>query len=134
MSHNCNSKSQQKTDNCIKRKNSLDNIFQQGYPLGKRCITCNILAEVISLIKVNKLKGKIVEQELTIEKLADRMGINRSTLYRKLSKGGVDITINEAKTISRVLGLNSQEATEIFFTEEVAFDANHEGGGGVNAH
>lgn len=89
------------------------------------------------MVNVNKLKGKIVERELTVEKLADKIGISRSTMYRKLHQGGATLTIKEVNSICDVLGLNHREATEIFFGPRVASDATNCGfelGGAPNGN
>ena len=62
----------------------------------------------------NKLKGKIVEKGLNIERLAQLIKIERSTLYRKLNVTG-RITIEEAQRIKKALELSDTEAIEIFF-------------------
>lgn len=75
------------------------------------------------VVNVNKLKGKIVENELTAEKLAELIGIDRATLYRKLSSNGESFTIREADSICKELGLTAQEANDIFFSQYVAQNA-----------
>lgn len=72
------------------------------------------------MVNVNKLKGKIVEKELTIEKLAERIGVDRSTLYRKIDSNGDGITIREADLICKELELTGKEASDIFFSQFVA--------------
>lgn len=72
------------------------------------------------MVNINKLKGKIVERELTIEKLAEKIGLDRSTLYRKIGNDGQTFTIKEANLICNELNLSVQEATEIFFSQYVA--------------
>lgn len=72
------------------------------------------------VVNVNKLKGKIVENQLTLGELAIRIGIDRSTLYRKIANHGEDFSIKEADLISRELKLTEHEAMEIFFTNYVA--------------
>lgn len=72
------------------------------------------------MINVNKLKGKIVEKGITVGILAKEIGIDQSTLYRKLKKNGDDITIKEANLIMKTLNLTIEEANEIFFTHNVA--------------
>lgn len=72
------------------------------------------------MVSINKLRGKIVECGLTIETLADMMGINRSTLYRRLNAGGEKISIKEANQLKEILQLTSAEAAEIFFSSNVA--------------
>lgn len=64
-------------------------------------------------MNVNKLKGKIVEKGLSVELLAASIGVDRSSLYRKLNNGD-KITIGEAVKIKDALGLSSEEASDIF--------------------
>lgn len=75
--------------------------------------------EVINLTNVDKLKGAIKEKRLTPEKVAESIGIDKSTMYRKLSNGGDDFTIRQADAITRVLGLSAKEAQAIFFSQFV---------------
>lgn len=72
------------------------------------------------MVNINKLKGKIVENGLTIEKLADNIGIDRSTLYRKINNNGETFTIKEADLILNALNLTAEEAKAIFFSQLVA--------------
>ena len=64
-------------------------------------------------MNLNKLKGKIVENELNIEKLADIIGIDRSSLYRKLNNAE-KITIGVAAKMKEALSLSETEAYDIF--------------------
>lgn len=68
---------------------------------------------------VDKLRGKIVEKRMTQQELAEKVGISKSTLNRKL-KNGDKITIEEANKITRVLGLTKEEALSIFLKATVA--------------
>lgn len=72
------------------------------------------------MVNVNKLKGKIVENELSIPELAEIIGLDKSTLYRKFNTEGETFTIREADEIRKVLKLSGQEAAEIFFNDIVA--------------
>lgn len=63
---------------------------------------------------VNKLKGKIVEKGMNIETVAERIGVDRSSLYRKLNNFE-KITIGEANRLKDVLALSDEEANAIFF-------------------
>lgn len=69
-------------------------------------------------MNVNKLRGKIVENEMNISVLASKMGIDRSTLYRKLDNE--TLTIKEVKRIVEILNLSLNEANAIFFNHLVA--------------
>lgn len=73
-------------------------------------------------MNINKLKAKLVENGLNVEKLAICLGINRASLYKKLNKSD-RITIGEAMKIKAFLNLTDEEAIEIFFTNQVAFCA-----------
>ena len=72
------------------------------------------------MVNINKLKGKIVENGLNTEKLADNIGIDRSTLYRKINNNGETFTIREADLIVKELNLTAEEAKAIFFSQLVA--------------
>ena len=64
---------------------------------------------------INKLKGKIVEKGINVSDLAKALGINKSTLYRKLKNNGENISIREAVGMINELDLSAEEANEIFF-------------------
>lgn len=65
-------------------------------------------------MNINKLRAKIVEKGLNVEELARLIGVNRSSMYRKLNN--CRITIAEAKRIREVLELSGEEASDIFFS------------------
>lgn len=65
-------------------------------------------------MNITKLKGKIVGKGMNVEMLAERIGVNRSSMYRKLNDSE-KISIAEAIRIKEVLELTDEEATEIFF-------------------
>lgn len=62
-----------------------------------------------------KLKAKIIEKGMNVEKLAEAIGIDRSGLYRRLNHFE-KFTIGEANRIKEVLELTNEEATDIFFS------------------
>lgn len=68
-------------------------------------------------VDVLKLKEKINEKNLNPTLLADSIGMNRSTFYRKLRANGETFAIGEAHRIADVLPLTHQEAIDIFFGE-----------------
>ncbi len=71
------------------------------------------------MINTLKLKGLIVERGTTQTALADSIGIDRSTFYRKMKLGGA-FSIEEAKLMVKEIPLTDAEAVSIFFGEEVA--------------
>jgi plasmid maintenance system antidote protein VapI len=64
-------------------------------------------------MNINKLKGKIVERGMNVEALAECIGINRASLYRKLNDAE-KITIGEAAKMKDALEMSDDEAYEIF--------------------
>ena len=72
------------------------------------------------MVNVNKLKGKIVEKNMSVEEVAKRVNIDRATFYRKLAQNGESFSIREADAIVKALGLDGLEASAIFFSQFVA--------------
>jgi len=66
---------------------------------------------------ISKLRVKVCEKGLSIETLAEKIGMTKSTFYRKLSKGGASFTIGEIHKIVESIPLSKQEAVEIFLFE-----------------
>lgn len=66
-------------------------------------------------MNIGKLKGKIAENGLNVDVLAEKIGIHRSSLYRKLDNAE-KITIGEAMKMKDALGLSNDEAYEIFLS------------------
>lgn len=77
------------------------------------------------MVNINKLKGKIVENNTSVEKLSMLICINTSTFYRKLNDNGETFTIREADAICKELKLTKDEVNEIFFSQYVARCANN---------
>lgn len=65
-------------------------------------------------MNIPKLRGKMVEMGFSVESLAAEMGIDKSTLYRKLDNGE-KFTVGEAQKIKNALDLTNDEANAIFF-------------------
>lgn len=72
------------------------------------------------MINIPKLRGKIVENEMSISDLAEKIGISKSTLYQKIN-GNVSFTIDEVILIAKMLDLTKDEFNNIFFADFVAF-------------
>lgn len=65
-------------------------------------------------MNVQKLKGKMVEKGMNVNRLAEQLNLDRSSLYRKF--GNFErLTIGEASQIKEILELTNEEATDIFF-------------------
>lgn len=66
-------------------------------------------------LNVNKLNGKIAELGTTKEAIADKIGVNRSTFYRRLKNS--TLTIRDVHGICDALSLSHEEAICIFLGE-----------------
>lgn len=64
-------------------------------------------------MKSNKLKGKIVEKGMNVEQVAEMIGIDKATFYRKLNDFD-KFTVGDVTKIKDVLCLSTQEACAIF--------------------
>lgn len=65
-------------------------------------------------INVQRLRGKIAEGSKTQENVADAVGMNRSTFYRKLKSGGDGFTVGEIHKMMKYIPLTKREAADIF--------------------
>lgn len=72
------------------------------------------------MVNVDKLRGKIVENRMSISELSDKIGIDKATFYRKINDNGDSFSVKEVDAIVRELQLSSEEAMSIFFNQFVA--------------
>lgn len=72
------------------------------------------------MVNINLLRGKIVERGTNVSEVAEKMGIDKATLYRRIADGDA-FTIGEAQKITDILNLSHDEAVAIFFSQQVAF-------------
>ena len=68
------------------------------------------------MVNTAMLRGKIVERGLDVSRVAERMGVDKSTLYRRIADGDT-FTIGEASEITKILALSHEEAVAIFFSQ-----------------
>lgn len=66
-------------------------------------------------MNVNKIRAKMLESDLSVEKLAKMIGMNRATLYRKLKEDGKTLSIAEATLIAKILKFSADDFNTIFF-------------------
>lgn len=72
------------------------------------------------MVNINKLRGKMVECGMNMEQMAEVIGVDKSTMYRKMNKNGNNISIKEASLMAQTLGLSYSEVNDIFFNLEIA--------------
>ncbi len=65
------------------------------------------------VVNVQRLKGKIVEKKSTQELVADAMGMNRTTFYRKMKNGGNGFTVGDIHKMIMCIPLTKEEAIDI---------------------
>lgn len=68
------------------------------------------------MFNANKLRGKFVEMGLTQQEVSCILGINPSTLQRKMS-GESEFNRGEIALLRKTLNLTSEEVEVIFFAE-----------------
>ncbi len=71
-------------------------------------------------VNINKLKGKFVELGLSVPDVAHKIGMDPSTLYRKMADDGRTMLVKDANEIVKVLDLSAADAMAIFFSQFVA--------------
>lgn len=67
------------------------------------------------VVNTARLKGKIVERGNTQEAVADAIGMDRSTFYRKMKNDGKNFTIGDIHNLVSAVPLTKDEAIDIFF-------------------
>lgn len=65
------------------------------------------------MININKLKKEIALNNLSIEELSEKIGIDKSTFYRRLESNGKKFTIEEVIKIANVLNLDRKKEDSI---------------------
>lgn len=70
---------------------------------------------------MNQTEFKVaqIRANVTKEDIANSLGINVSTVYRKFN-GDSDFTLSELKTLKKTLNLSKDDIDRIFFSEELA--------------
>lgn len=66
-------------------------------------------------MNLNKLKGAVYQRGITLEELADNIGIPRSTIWRNFKENNMALV--RVKKIKDALRLSNEEVLEIFFGE-----------------
>lgn len=72
------------------------------------------------MINVNKLKGKIVENGLSVADVAKAIGIGTASLYRKMNGKEETMYVKDDYAIGQLLKLSTDEMNAIFFAPNVS--------------
>ena len=73
----------------------------------------------ISKINIPELKAEMARIDLSIPKLANKIGLGKKTLYQKFS-GKTQFTLPEIVSICNVLELDGNGILNIFFNQKVS--------------
>ena len=76
--------------------------------------------EVGNLVNVDRIRSILTEKGISVSDISEKIGINRSTFYRKLNRKGADFTIKEVDAISKELNLTWDEVVSIFFSASLS--------------
>lgn len=71
------------------------------------------------MVNTNKLRGSIVENNKSLQEVAELIGMSRSTFYRKM-EDGKSFSIEDVNNMIKTIPLSDEEAIDIFFNQEVA--------------
>lgn len=69
------------------------------------------------MLKAQQIKGRIISQGLSVSKVSEMLGINKSTMYKKLKDDGETFTIKEVRKLSEILKLSLDDVNRIFFNQ-----------------
>ncbi len=72
------------------------------------------------MANINKLKCIMKEKNITQQMLSDKLNIELAMLERKLNTEESSFTVGEADVIVKMLHLDAETASEIFFTTIVS--------------
>lgn len=64
---------------------------------------------------MRKLKAQLIEKDVSVDTLANQIGVDKTTLYRWISNNGENITIKAANIIYQELQLTPETVFDIFF-------------------
>ncbi len=75
------------------------------------------------MINASKIRGRIVEMEMTQQQVAEMIGMSKKTFSIKMKNG--KFGLDEAEKLIKVLKIDKPD--KYFFTKEVACEATEEG-------
>ena len=72
------------------------------------------------MVNVDRIRSILTEKGISVSDISEKIGINRSTFYRKLNRKGADFTIKEVDAISKEINLTWDEVVSIFFSASLS--------------
>lgn len=71
-------------------------------------------------VNIRAIQERASELKLSSAEIAEMLGMDQSTYYRKIAKGGCAFTVEQAAKLVDILKLTETEAITIFFGRELA--------------
>ena len=68
------------------------------------------------MFQKNEFKAEVIRRGMTLDNVADALGINPASLHRKMN-GASDFYRGEIEKIIKILHLSGEEVLRIFFAE-----------------
>ena len=66
-------------------------------------------------MKASELMAKIKEHGITVDQMAEQLGIDKATFYRKLQRPNNSFSVEQARKIALMLKMTNEEVNRIFF-------------------
>lgn len=66
------------------------------------------------VVNIPMLRGRIIENGYNVQSFAERIGIDRSTFYRRIKDDGLSFTVSEIHAMIDALHLTEEEAARVF--------------------
>lgn len=72
------------------------------------------------MVNVQRLKSKMQEKNISVEKASQALGMNSATFYRRIARNGENFTIDEVGKLADLLDMEWGTLLSIFFDRETA--------------
>ena len=67
-------------------------------------------------MNTQRVKERMEEKHITTERMARELGMNPSTYFRKMQKGGGEFSVMDMMVFKRVLEMNESDAVDILLS------------------
>ena len=72
------------------------------------------------MVNVALLQEAMRSRSITVDQAAEKLGVDRTTFYRRINRNGSRFTVEEVSKLSALLNLDAKTLQEIFFSEQLA--------------
>lgn len=71
-------------------------------------------------VDIEALRGRMKAKNMNVKAVAEAVGMDESTMYRKMNACGITFTVGEVYKIIDILEINKKDAEAIFFSQKLA--------------